>query len=517
MMYLTASGGMDGWVMQVYMLISGFLLASAFAPINAAPVVFLLIPFFMLSVKHAPSPKEAFRRGWFMGFGLGLAGLNWIGTAFTLQTEVPQWLAPIAILALAAFIGLYKGLAFYLAKKLERRGIMRVMVFTFAFVALEWMQGHLFTGFPWLILGSIWANWTIMLQGAALVGLYGLSIFTVFIAGSLLLFFEKTDSRITHATPLIAMSFLLLWSGFGLWRVNTVDITVHSGINLRLVQANIHQQAKWHPRMVDINFNRYLDMSRSNSTIGKATGVDVIIWPETAVTEPLDRRDSLRRYRMSRILDRGSYILSGSPRIAYGEDGIKYYNSLFAIDSKGNIPAVYDKSHLVPFGEYVPLEGIMSALGITQLVGGSGFSSGNGPKTMHLPGLPAFSPLICYEAIFPDRALNREDRPQWLLNVTNDAWFGRSAGPHQHLALTRMRAVEEGLPLVRVAGTGISGVIDPLGRDVATIGLQRQGIINSRLPKPITDLPTLDLSKNALSLVMLLLLGGFALFVRERD
>ena len=516
-MYLAASRGMDGWVMRVYMLLSGFLLAIAFAPLDIAPVVFLLIPFFMLAVKHAPTPKEAFRRGWFMGFGLALAGLNWIGAAFTLQSEVPQWLAPIAIIALAAFLGLYKGLAFYIAKRFERRGIMRVVVFTFAFVAVEWMQGHLFTGFPWLILGSIWANWTVMLQGAALVGLYGLSIFTVFVAGSLLLFFEKSTSRITHATPLIAMSFLLLWVGFGFWRLNTTEITVQPGVNLRLVQANIHQQVKWHPRMVDHNFNRYLDMSRGNSETGKASGVDVIIWPETAVTEPLDRRDSLRRYRMSRILEPGAYILSGSPRVAYGEGGVQYYNSLFAIDSEGNIPAVYDKSHLVPFGEYVPLESIMSAIGVTQLVGGSGFSAGGGPRTMRLPGLPAFSPLICYEAIFPDRALNRADRPEWLLNVTNDGWFGLSAGPHQHLALTRMRAVEEGLPLVRVAGTGISGVIDPLGRDLATIGLQRQGIINSRLPKPVTDMPTLDLSKNALSLLMLLLLGGFALFVRESD
>ena len=512
---MQAQDRLSVWGMRAYSLLSGAILAQAFAPYNAAPLVFIVIPFFIVCLKYTTTSKEAFVRGWFVGFGLGLVGLHWISSAFLMQTEVPAWLAPFAVIAIASLIGFYKGLAFFIAKKIERKGLFRVFGFAFAWLISEWIQGHFLTGFPWLLLGSIWADWTVMLQMAAVVGLYGMSLLTVLTAGSLFLFFETANGRGAHAAAFTGLACLILWVGFGVWRLSAVTVEMQPDIRLRLVQANIDQRLKWHPALLDRHFNDHLSLTRSNSVNGRAENVTLVVWPETAVSEPLDVKNSLLRYRISKTLEEDAYLLTGAPRVEYGVEGRVYFNSLYAVDARANISAVYDKSHLVPFGEYLPFQPLMDTLGITQLVGGAGFSQGSGPKTLSLRGVPSFSTLICYEIIFPDGVVDKQNRPEWLLNITNDGWFGLSNGPYQHLALSRVRAVEEGLPLVRSTGSGISVVIDPLGRDVARLGLGARGVINAPLPKPVHDLWTLSHNKKYFMLFLILFLGVLTIYNRE--
>jgi apolipoprotein N-acyltransferase len=254
---------------------------------------------------------------------------------------------------------------------------------------------------------------------------------------------------------------------------------------LRVVQPNIAQTLKWVPAERARNFERLLELTASPAASGAAP-VTHVIWPETAVPFFLER-DAGARQAMASVTPSGGGIITGAPRVRTEADGgNRFWNSLHAVDGSGAVVASYNKSHLVPFGEYMPLRGILPVGGIA--AGATDFSSGPGPATLQVPGLPPFSPLICYEVIFPGAVKDSGNRPDWLLNVTNDAWYGNSAGPHQHFAISRVRAVEEGLPLVRSANTGISGIVDGYGRVTAYLALGERGIVDAGLPRalPIT-------------------------------
>lgn len=501
------------------LILLGASFSFAFQPYNIAPVVFLIIPILVWVIDRAPSARAAFTRGWFFGFGLFVKGMSWVGHSFTMQDEVPEWLAPIAVVALSAVLASFKGLAFAIAKQLSVPGVMRIVSFSAAWLIAEMMQGSLFTGLPWLLLGSIWADWTAMLQGAALVGIYGLSLATVFIAAAPALFLETTPTIYSRWTPVAATCLLIVWAGFGIGRLSIAEVDVFPGFKMRLVQARIDQRDKWLSYLLEDHFSEHLRLTRQGSSTGKAENIDLIIWPETAVPENLSRRTSLMRYRLSQLVGRGAHIITGAPRIIPNEDGSRQiYNSLYALDEDANIAVQYDKFHLVPFGEYLPFGSFLRLLGLDQLTGGGeGFNEGPGPRTLKIDGVPSFSPLICYEVIFPDRVSDWQDRPEWLLNVTNDAWFGLSEGPYQHLALARIRAVEEGLSMVRVAGSGITTVIDPLGRTVASMAVGAKGIIDSALPMPLDDLPTLGMKKRNINMTLLVLVTLLSLIARIRN
>jgi apolipoprotein N-acyltransferase len=281
-----------------------------------------------------------------------------------------------------------------------------------------------------------------------------------------------------------------------------------AGVRLRLVQANIDQRLKWQDGERVRTLQKYLALSTQPGN----PPVTHVVWPETALPYLLSTEPELLRI-VARVVPPGGLLLTGAVRVEQpGPQPGRVWNSVHAIDDQGRIVATYDKFHLVPFGEYVPLRHILPIDKITP--GTSDFAAGPGPSTVRLPGLPAASPLVCYEAIFPGAVTAPSGpRPQWLLNVTNDAWFGHSAGPHQHFASARLRAVEEGLPLVRAANTGISAVIDPYGRVRAELGLGREGVLESSLPAALPPTPYARFGNVAF---LMLLMSAISLIVIMR-
>ena len=475
----------SSWTLKGLLFLTGATYSLAFAPTNIFPVIFLIFPIMIAFGDASISRKQAFSFGWWFGFGLFVAGINWIGNSFTQQDEVPAALAPFAIVGLSAVLAIYYGLAMVIYGYLKRAGLLRYFIFAAVWILVEALRSSLFTGFPWHVVASIWANWLPVAQSLYYVSVYGLGFITILVAliPAVLLSEAVNHKHYQLCTALTLLCVVIVGGGY--LRLSENPTRMHIGMNMRLVQANIPQYTKWVSYLIDDHFDTHMALSRKDSVNGTADGIDLLIWPETAVQrQTYDRKGSIERWRLSRSLKFGAYAITGVPRVNYEGDTPRMYNSLMAINSRGTLYASYDKSHLVPFGEYLPFRSVFDAIGLSSLTGGS-FSSGPGRVVIPLPGIPAFSPLICYEAIFPGGAISHRKgarRPDWLLNITNDAWFGDSKGPYQHLALVRMRAIEEGLAVVRSASTGISAVIDPVGRIVASLDVGVKGTLESPLP-----------------------------------
>jgi apolipoprotein N-acyltransferase len=270
----------------------------------------------------------------------------------------------------------------------------------------------------------------------------------------------------------------------GLVRLGSDTVGDQEGVRLRLVQANIDQHHKWDPDLRADSFRRHLSLSGS-APADNAPAPTLVIWPETASAYVLDE-DPVARELIAEATPKGGHLLTGFNRFDFENEPKRAWNSLGVLNDKGDIEAIYDKHRLVPFGEFLPWRAVLSRIGLKKITDGSiDFQPGDGPASLAIGAIPAFSPLICYEAIFTGDVAPRDQRPAWLLNVTNDAWFGKSSGPYQHLAMARMRAIEEGLPLVRSANTGISAVIDPLGRVRAKLDLGTTGVLDQPLPKAL--------------------------------
>ena len=373
------------------------------------------------------------------------------------------------------------------------------VVFAVAWSAAEWARGHVLTGLPWNLVGYSILGGDAMMQIASLFGVYALSLLAVllFVSPAAIAAPEGSGLGGGNGTIALAASLLLLLGAGALWgerRLAHAD-GAGTGIKVRIVQADIDQAEKWRPENSAEIFNDYLDLTKSGA--GGLSGISLVVWPETAV--PFLLADSPEALSLiAEALPEGTSLLVGSARLVEERDAqgtltaTRIFNSLLVIDDKGEVLNAYDKIHLVPFGEYLPFQDFMESLGFMQLTGvRGGFSAGTGPRLLAIPGAPPASPLICYEIIFPDdvvdisekRVVDISERPGWLLNITNDAWFGSSAGPYQHFHQARVRAVEQGLPLVRAANTGISAMVDPYGRILAEIGLGEKGAIDSELPK----------------------------------
>ncbi|PCI62740.1 MAG: apolipoprotein N-acyltransferase [Kordiimonadales bacterium] len=487
----------------------GGLLSFAVSPYNFFPVIFISIPLSLALVSTARSSSAAFGRGWWVGFGFFVLSLSWIGHSFTQQDQVPAFLAPFAMAALSGTLALYVAASFWVTRCLKVTGIARVFVFAAAWTLFEVSRGTwFFDGFPWNLVGSLWAEWNYMAQGAYWFSVYGLSFLTVLGAGSLALFFESKIGRQQLISGLVCfLIFPALWVA-GYQRVADVETAFHLNVSMRLVQGNIKQIEKWRPHLIDDHFNNHMQLSRGSSS--KAKNIKLLIWPEDAVEQvTFDREGSIPRWRISRLLEYGNYAIIGASRFEQKDRRRKYYNSMFALNSKGDIYARYDKNHLVPFGEYTPATSLLEAIGLRQLVGLGSFYEGTKRKPIRLPGVPAFIPLICYESIFPGEVFAPGERPQWILNISNDAWFGLTSGPYQHLALARLRAVEEGLPLVRSTSSGISTVIDGYGRTMTSLGVNRRGTVESPLPRALGK-PLVATSTRILA--VLFLSAGILLF-----
>jgi len=469
---------------------AGVILSRAFAPLSWWPVIFLSVPVAVLLIDSAPGWRSAFGRGWWFGFGFFVAGLNWIAISFSQQSNVPVAVAPFAIAGLSAFLALYIGAAFAVAKRAWHRGPWRIVILAASWTVMEGLRAVLLTGFPWNSVGTLWADHVWTAQGAWLVSMYGLSFLTIWLGASPVLLGEgklRFDRLVPALASVMIMTSITAWGGA---RLQQNPTQLHSDLQLRLVQANVKQRDKWIPALIEDHFDNHLDLSRGANPDGTAKGVDLLIWPEATVQRTsFDREGSIHRWRLSRVLDGGALALVGGPRVSDPPLGSpndwQLYNSFFAIDRAGTILARYDKQHLVPFGEYLPLKSLLSKLGLGQLTGGRGFAAGTGAPAIHIDGVPPFRVLICYETIFPGQVMDDGGEAQWLLNITNDGWFGVSEGPYQHFAQARMRAVEEGVPLVRSAGGGISAIIDPVGRVLASLDLDRRGTLSGYLPKAL--------------------------------
>ncbi len=458
----------------------GAVSALAFPPTGLFFVLWLCLPLLMRSIDRSASWKGAFGRAWLFGLGQFCAGLYWIACALLVDPVRFGWMIPFAVGGLSAFLAVYIGFAGALAR-LVRPGWPRLLVFAAAWGAGECLRGVVFTGFPWNPLGSAWASVNPVLQIVSVTGTFGLSVLTAGAAAAPGLFFRSRREGLAAT-----VAGFVLFAAIGAWgaaRIPAEAQPTQPGIRLRLVQASIPQTLKWAPGMRAAHFRQQAELSQRPAEIAPTH----IIWPETAAPSYLDLEDG-DRLALASLTPPGGLMLVGSVRGRVDQAGqlLQVWNSLLALDGQGDILGQYDKAHLVPFGEYMPLPKWLPVSKIT--VGSTDLTPGPGPQTLHLPGLPPVGPLICYEAIFPGAVVDEENRPEWMLNVTNDGWYGISSGPYQHFAAARMRAIEEGLPLVRNANNGISAVIDPYGRVIASLGLDGVGVVDAPLPvsAPIT-------------------------------
>jgi apolipoprotein N-acyltransferase len=461
-----------GWRRRVLAWSAGGTLTLALPPIYVLPALVLGFSTLLWLLESSRRVREAAGVGWWFGFGHFLTGLYWIAYSFFVDAERLGWLGVPAVIGLSAFLALFPAGAAALARTICASGPGAVLALASTWTAAEWLRGHVLTGFPWNLIGYALTLGDAPLQAAAFFGIYGLSFATVLI-GSLPALCAGADRIQWWPVALSLALGVALWAGGAVRLGLAPELT--SVLSVRVVQGNIPQRLKWHPSEREAILERYIALSR-----GEQTRPDVVIWPETALPFAITTASSLD------LLDtaaQGTPLLTGAIRV--GPTGANQaWNSLVAIDPTGAVMGAYDKAHLVPFGEYVPLRWLLPSL---PLVTGRGdFSPGPGPRTLRVPGIPPFSAAICYEAIFPGAVGDRKDRPQWIVNVTNDAWFGTSSGPYQHFAMSRVRAIEEGLPLVRAANTGVSAGIDPYGRVIGQLDLNESGFLDISLPRALS-------------------------------
>ncbi len=471
-------GALQGWRRRGTLTLFGAIAALALPPVHFLPALLLSFPALVWIWDGSRSRFSAFAAGWWWGLGWYGAGFYWIAHALLIEPEKFGWLIPFATLGLGGLVAMFSGVATLVAALPRLTGPGRVLLLAATWTLGEWLRTFVLTGFPWNPLGSVWDGVLPVLQLGALTGIHGLSLMTALAFGLLAVVADPQPVRRRLVLAGLALALPAAACVGGSIRLADHPTEMLPGIRLRLVQAAIAQDNKWRDDARLRNLETQIALSRGP---GFDTITDVI-WPETAAPYFLDLDDA-HRAMAAAAAPPGGLLLTGAPRITPRDvEPVGLWNSLMAVDARGRLVGVYDKVHLVPFGEYVPFRGILPLAKIT--AGGMDFSSGPGPRTLDLPGLPPVAPMICYEAIFPGTVIGpNQKRPQWLLNVTNDGWFGVSAGPHQHLAAARMRAIEEGLPLARAANTGISAVFDGWGREIARLGLGDRGIVDSPLPR----------------------------------
>ena len=487
-----------GWRRAAIAFVAGAASTLALAPFNAWPIPFLTFPVLVWLVDGAAAGRfggvgAAAIAGWWFGFGYFLAGLYWVGYAFLVDADKFARLLPIAVVALPAGMALYTAFGLALARLLWTRGALRVLTLAAALTVAEWLRGHVVSGFPWNAFGYTLTGPLVLAQAVALLGLWGMTLLAVFVFASPAVLADPADKSRRFLAPLASVAILVALAGYGAIRLSQHPTSFVPGVRLRIMQPNLTQDERFNYGAKQTVMRRYLALS-DRATGPETTGVkDVthLIWPESAFPFYLAREaDALAQ--IASLLGRHTVLITGAVRAAAmaPSGAVRAYNSVYVFDRDGSIAGIYDKVHLVPFGEYLPFEDFLESLGLISLTKmPGGFLDGDRRRLMTVPGAPSMLPLICYEVIFPDHAVPRGERPGWLLNLTNDGWFGISTGPHQHFQQARVLAIAQGLPLVRAANTGISGVVDPVGRIIKELPLGTEGVIDSGLPQPIAPTP----------------------------
>jgi apolipoprotein N-acyltransferase len=484
-----------GWRRRLLALIAGAIYALAMAPFDVWPLFLVTLPVLVWLIDGAGAGgaglRAAFASGWWFGFGYFFVGLYWIGMALLVEADRFAWALPLAVVAIPAGLALFAGFGTMIARALWSPGAARILAFAGGLTAAGWLRGHVLTGFPWNSFGYGIAAVPPLAQTASLLGLWGLTLITlaVFATPAVL-----ADGRETTRRPwlpaLLGAMLLLTLAVYGTYRLATVDVATVDGVQLRIMQPNLPQGEKFRPSAKQAVMDRYVSLS-DRATGPHSRGVrdaTHLIWPESAFPFFLEREpDALAR--IADLLPPGITLITGAARLeppASGEREPLVYNSIRVIGDDGAILATYDKVHLVPFGEFLPLQDLLDTLGLEPLTRvHGGFATGARFHSLAIPGLPTAAPLICYEAIFPSAVVPNDSHPGFLLNLTNDAWFGITPGPYQHFAQARLRTIEEGLPLVRAANSGISGIVDPLGRVLRVLPLGQDGLIDAPLPRAI--------------------------------
>ena len=491
------------WVRLALGAIAGALMTTGHPPVGLPWALFLAVPALVWLVGTSPGVRAAALVGWAAGFGYLVTALHWIGHAFLVDPDQFALLMPLGVLVLPAGLALYWAAGFAAARWLWPGGVLRgALLLAACWTAAEMARSHLFTGFPWALPGYVWVDLPPM-QAAAWVGPYGMTLLTLVLCGLPLA--AALQRR-------WAVAALALAAGAGVWiagaaRVPEATAYAPDAPVVRVVQPNAPQHLKFLPGHRDEFYRRTLDATAAPAEPG-LDAPDIVVWPETAVHfVPEGRPDEVARIADAAA---GATVILGAMHVERGIEGRdRWTNALETVLPNGTLGPRYDKHHLVPFGEYMPFWSVARHLGLPQFTAGPGFAAGPGPRTLAPGGLPPFSALICYEAIFPHEVVADGPRPDWMVQLTNDAWFGTFAGPQQHYAQARIRAIEQGLPIVRAANTGVSAVVDSHGREITSLALDSYGKIDSKLPSALP--PTLYSRTGdtpALVLVVIVILFG---------
>ncbi|MFT3732795.1 MAG: apolipoprotein N-acyltransferase [Hyphomicrobium sp.] len=493
---------LDGWRRALLAILAGGLSALAFAPMFITPILFLTLPVFVWLIDGSTNWRRAFSSGWLFGFGYFFCNLFWVGEAFLVEADKFAWLLPFAITLLPAGLALFWGAGAAAARAVWPEGLARLFVFAIALSIVEWLRGHILTGFPWDLPGYALTYPLPLMQSAALFGAYGLTAIALFVFPAPLVYLGDAVGRVTPRKMLdaflLAAAPLSLMFAYGNWRLETPQEFVPN-VKFRIVQPSVPQREKWMAEYQRRIFDDHVALSLTDPS-GKTdslAGITHLVWPEAAMPFfPLEAPVALDI--LANILPPGTTLITGAlrhdPLLPPGSPitpETRTLNSILVLDEKARALASYDKTHLVPFGEYMPYEQTLAAIGIEKLTHGRGsFSTGPEPRPlMNIPGLPPALGLVCYEALFPGNVVQGPERPGVIINVTNDGWFGETTGPYQHFHQARVRAVEVGVPLVRAANNGISAVVDPYGRVLQSLGLDVRGQIDSALPKAVASTP----------------------------
>ena len=511
------------WWPRVLALLAGIGLGLAHPPFGLIVGVGLYgLMMILAETGGTQARRSAFFRGWLVGVGYFAVGTHWISEPFLVDAANQGWMAPFALVAMSGGLALFWGLAALLYQISSARGPWRVLVFAGALALCEWLRGHVLTGFPWNLPGETWRAGSAPSQMAAYVGAYGLSWLTLALGATTALFW-RTDRRTQQAGAAVLLLGLATLYGLGTLRLAGAQAAADAPL-VRLVQGDIDQKEKWRPENLDMVFSTYVRLT----TQPGAVLPDIVVWPEGALPAVIDdllAPGSPYADRLTAALAPGQTLMMGANRVGPAPDGsIDYFNSLVALRREPRelrVTGVYDKHHLVPFGEYLPLGSLATRFGIRSLVHmPEDFTPGPPPAPLHPTGVPSVQPLICYEALFPglaSEAVHRGGaRAAWLLNVSNDAWFGGKSGPWQHLNIASYRAIEEGLPLARATPTGVTTMIDAYGRSVGgrQLTLGDEGVLDVRLPSALAPTPYSRFGDAGLAI--LLLLSGAVLGLMRR-
>lgn len=478
-----------GWRRALAAFLAGALAVLAQAPYDFFAVCFVSFPVlvWLLDGAIVVPPARLLKRlapafwiGWWFGFGYFVAGLWWVGSALLVEAETFAWALPLAVLALPALLAVFFGLATAFARLFWTDGLGRIASLAFGFGLAEWLRTVVLTGFPWNPVGYAAMPIPLLMQSVSLVGTIGMNALSVlvFAMPALLVSGRHRRAGIGLAACLIAAHL-----GVGYWRLSAPDGQPLRALTVRIVQPSILQTEKWDGAVRDRIFKTLLDLSARPAPEG-GKPPQLILWPETSVPFLFtERPDAL--VAIGELLGEGQTLMAGAVRAEGNpaDDGARYYNSVVAINDRGEIADAVDKVHLVPFGEYLPLEDMLAEFGIAKIVQfPMNFSAASQRHAVSLAGGVRAAPFICYEIIFPDMVARDTAMSDLIVNVTNDAWFGDTPGPYQHFRQAQIRAVETGQPLVRAANTGISGYIDSHGRIVDALAVNTAGTLDATVP-----------------------------------